>query len=386
MSSRPPLRALQVIGSLDPGGIETWLLAALRHLDARRLRMDFAVQSRRLGCLENEVLELGGRVLRCTRPHAPWRYGASLERILERAGPYDIVHGHLDHYSGFVLALAAAAGVPVRIAHAHNDKRSVESGRGPLRAAYLASMKSRIRCHATAGLAASDQAAESLFGSRWREDPRFHVLPCGVDLSPFEGLPPAEIVRQDLGIPRDAALVVHVGSFGEQKNHRFLVEVAGELVKRSPRAVLLLVGGGPLEREIRELVAACGLERRFFFAGRRPDVPRLLGAADAFVFPSLYEGLGLALVEAQAAGLRCVVSDRVPRSAGVVAGLVERIPLTGGAEVWAAALARALAAPRADRAAALAAVRDSSFAIERSAAGLLDIYERSAGRGRKERR
>ena len=149
----------------------------------------------------------------------------------------------------------------------------------------------------------------------------------------------AEKVRRALAIPPDALVVGHVGRFTAQKNHAFLVEIARELVRMESRSCFLLVGDGPLRAAIEAKVNGYSIEKHFLFAGLRSDVPALMkGAMDVFLFPSLYEGLGLALLEAQAAGLTSVVSDTVPGESDVIPSLVERLSLGNSASTWARAL------------------------------------------------
>jgi glycosyltransferase involved in cell wall biosynthesis len=146
-------------------------------------------------------------------------------------------------------------------------------------------------------------------------------------------------VRAQLGIPQGSFVVGHAGRFCEQKNHRFLVEVAEQFLRTQPSAVFLLIGDGPLRPAIQDMVRSRGLAEHFFFAGSRADVPSLMmGAMDCFLFPSLYEGLGLVLWEAQAAGLECLVSANLPEEAEVIPARVTRLGLDEPAARWAQVL------------------------------------------------
>jgi glycosyltransferase involved in cell wall biosynthesis len=197
-------------------------------------------------------------------------------------------------------------------------------------------MKHWINQNATIGFAASQKAAEALFGSAWKADPRWHLLYCGVDLKPFRTPVQPLAIRTELGIPTDAIVVGHVGRFWEQKNHTFLIDILVELAKREPKVRLLLVGEGPLRSVIEQRVVQARVADKVIFAGARPDVPQLmLGAMDVFVFPSLYEGLGLVGIEAQAAGLPFVLSDTIPEEISVVPSLIRRLSLSQPAREWA---------------------------------------------------
>lgn len=377
MPEQKPIKVLEVVGSLNRGGTETWLLHLLRCLDRRTFHLDFLVHDPQKGAYDDEILALGGGIIPCLKPHHPWSYARNFRRVLQDHGPYDIVHSHLHHYSGFVLWLARQAGIPGRIAHSHLDTSLPHSQAGPLRRLYLALMTSWIQRHATAGLAASQQAAVALFGPHWRRDPRWRVLYCGIDLSPFHRAPQRQALRAALGISPEALVIGHVGRFFAQKNHAFLVEVAQEIARREKNFILLLIGDGPLRPLIQQRVHAAGLGDRVIFLGWRNDVPRLmLGAMDVFLFPSLYEGLGLVLVEAQAAGLPCVISAVVPWEADVVPPLVERLSLSLPAATWAEAVLDAgRGTKRLSQEEALRRVEGSPFNVLSSVTKIQEFYE-----------
>lgn len=356
------VRVLHVVGGMDRGGVETWLMHLLRRIDRGRIAMDFLVHTTRPCAYDDEVRALGARIIRCLRPSQPWAYSRNFRRVVAENGPYDIVHSHVHHYSGNVLRLAHRAGVPMRIAHSHNDLSTVEARADLPRRAYVALMSRWIRQHATVGLAASRDAAVDLFGPQWEGDRRWRVLFYCIDLDPFEAPVDRAAVRTEWGIPAGALVLGHVGRFDAQKNHVFLIEIAREVARLVPRMRLLLVGDGPLRPQIERWAAELGLGGEVLFAGARPDIPRLMrGAMDVFLFPSLYEGLGLVLVEAQASGLPCVISDAIPSEAVVVGPLVRRLSLALPPRAWAeAALVPAARVPAGE---ALAAVRRSPFDV-----------------------
>lgn len=371
-------RVLHVLGGMNRGGAETWLMHVLRHVDRRQFHMDFLVHTTDPCVYDDEIRALGSEVIPCLRPSRPWMYARNFRRILREHGPYDVVHSHVHHFSGLVLKLAEAAGVPGRIAHSHNDTSSADRRTGLLRRAYLTQTAHWIRKHATAGVAASRKAAEALYGKDWQTDPRWSVLHCGVDLDPFREPVDREAVRAELGIPGDALVVGHAGRFFSQKNHRFLVEIAASLFRREPGARLLLIGDGPDRAEIEGRVAQRGIADRVIFAGLRPDVPRLmLGAMDVFVMPSLYEGLPLVGIEAQAAGLPCILSDVITDELDAGQTLVVRLGLDAEPARWAAAILDA-ANRRIDARAGVEALTGSTFDIRASAAALCDLHAAAA--------
>lgn len=373
--NRPVVRILHVVGGMNRGGVETWLVHVLRHIEPGRFQMDFMVHTDQPCAYDDEIRALGGRILPCLHPARPWSYASNFRRLLAANGPYDIIHSHVHHYSGYILRLARGEGIPVRIAHSHNDSTSHDPAAGPLRSVYLRLASGWIRRHATNGLAVSRPAAAALFGPRWESDPRWRVLYCGIDPRPFH-LPPDLSVRAALHIPPEAFVIGHVGRFDEQKNHRFLIEVARAVACLEPRTVLLLIGDGPLRPDIERRVAETGLSGRVVFAGLQSDVPRMLiGAVDVFAMPSLHEGLPLALLEAQAAGLPCVIAAGLPEESIVIPRLVKQLGLAQGASCWAEAiLAAGRKPPPVTRCKTLKTLEASKFNIRRSTDQLERFY------------
>lgn len=369
------IRILHVLGSLQLGGVETWLLHLLRRLDRQRFQFDFCLLSGERGEYASEMEALGSRLIPCRLGQNPLSFARRFRRVL-REGRYDIVHSHVLYFSGAILRWAFAEGVRVRIAHSHTayDGKAAAFGRS----LYKRVMKRWLERYATQGVAASEAAAVQLYGPHWQTNARLRILLYGIDLEPFRTPLDPAAVRGEFGIPVHSPVVGHVGRFAPMKNHRFLLQVAAEIVRRRPEIHFLLVGDGPLRAETEAQARSLGLQSQMHFAGIRRDVPRLLrGAMDLFLFPSLYEGLGLVLLEAQAAGLRAVVSDAVPREAVVFPPGICYLSLSAGAAEWAAEVVRLVDEPRLEASAALKCVSESPFAIERSVQSLSHLYETS---------
>jgi glycosyltransferase involved in cell wall biosynthesis len=360
---------LHVLGQMNPGGVENWLLNVFRTPDRRLVRHDVMVHQAAEGAYDAELRELGIGIHHNTEFRSVTRYYRRFREIAA-AARYDVVHSHVHHYSAIVLACAAALGIPVRIAHSHNDTQTVDRTAGIARRAYLTAMRALLQISATKGVACSRVAAAALFGEHWQRA-GCELLYYGIDSVRFGGLSDRLPVRTEFQIPADAEILIHVGRFDHQKNHALLVDAFAVLARRRP-VVLLLVGGGPLEESIRARVRDLGVQDRMRFCGRRADVARLLSAADAFVFPSHHEGLPLSCLEAQAAGLPLVLSDRITPEVVVVPERVTMLPL-GSAETWANGIEVALR-QRPDREGGQTAVARSPFDIRRSTESLLALY------------
>lgn len=370
------VRVLHVVGAMNRGGAETWLMHILRHIDRERFQMDFVVHTTRPAAYDDEIRALGSQIIPCLHPRYPLTYAHNLKRILREYGPYDIIHSHVHHYSGWVLRIAHQAGVPMRVAHSHSDTSFLQANASVLRRLYFMLMQRWIAQCATRGWGCSRAAAAALFGPEWASDPRWRVLYHGIDLRPFHQVVHQGDVRAELSIPPEAFVVGHVGRFVEPKNHLFLLDIAREVIRREPRARFVLVGDGHLRAAMAQRVEEMGLREYFIFTGERSDIPRvMLGAIDLFVFPSLYEGLPIVLVEAQAAGLPCLISNVITQEVEVVPSLFQRLDLAQPAAVWAETALAMRCSLRPTQAEALAQVEKSVFNVHISVRELEKEYD-----------
>jgi len=373
------LRVLHVLGSMNRGGVETWLLHVLRHLDRESFHTDLLVHTDQPGAYDNEVLALGSRILRCPHTDNPLLYATRFLQTVAHNGPYDVLHSHVHHFSGFPLALGRAARIPVRIAHSHSDTRTLDSRGSLARRAYLKFTSRLLAANCTKGLGVSKQAASALFGPDWQSDPRFQVLYCGIDPAPFNPNFRSAPVRAEFGFSGEDVVFGHVGRFSPPKNHAFLLETAAELRKIEPRAKFLLVGDGHLRPEIERRARALGLKDHIAFAGLRSDVPRLMmGGMDLLLFPSLHEGLPIVLLEAQAAGLPSLVSENITNEVSIHPALIRYLPLSAGVREWARIACETAKERPFDAPMALEFLKSSPFEIARAVELLAGIYREHA--------
>ncbi len=379
---RGPLRILHSVGHLSRGGIETWLHEIVCRLDQPRFEHHVMVWTRAEEAFTAEFRAAGAVVHALPGHTHPVRFARNFRRLVAAAGPFDVLHTHGTQFHGYVMGLAKAFGIQVRIAHSHTDVRPVIGAAGRGYRAYAAAGHGAIRALATAGRGVSEAAAVSMFGSHWHADPRWRLLHCGIDLRPFAHLPPPDL-RAALGIPNGRFVLGHVGRFEVQKNHAFLLDVATVLVRRGLDLQLMLVGDGSLRESFVRDLESSGLVDRVTLLRDCREVARVMtGAMDAFILPSLYEGLPLALVEAQAAGLPCLVSDAVSAEAIVHAPMLRHLPLAAGPVAWAEAIATLPTRINARDPELRAAFEGSSFDVAYSARQLGGLYESSVGAGR----
>ena len=361
--SNEPIRVLQVVTQMTRGGLETMLMNYDRHIDHSKVQFDFLEHRDAVTDYDREILELGGKIHRLPRlnPMSP-AYLKALDRFFAEHPEYRIVHSHLDCMAGIPLKAAKKHGVPVRIAHAHNSSQ-VKNAKYPMKLYY----KRDIPEYATHLFACGTEAGNWMFAGH-----PFQILNNAIDANSFvfnEKI--RNQYRDELGIMPNTLLVGHVGRFNPQKNHAFLLEIFAALLKRKPDSKLLLVGQGELEQTVREKAETLGIADKVIFAGVRGDVHCLYQAMDVFVFPSLFEGLGMVAIEAQAAGLPCVVSDHVPADCEKTRDLVRFLPLEAGADRWVEEILRGA---KTERRNTLEEIQASGFDIRENALKLQQFY------------
>lgn len=362
-----PIRVLQVVAYMGRGGLETMLMNYYRQVDRSKVQFDFLVHRDFKADYDEEIESLGGRIYRLPQLNPfSTNYLKALDCFFEEHPEYKIVHSHLDCTAGIPLRYAKKHGVPVRIAHAHNSNQTKDKK-------YLLKLffKRKIKKYATHLFACGEEAGTWMFQTK-----RFQVLNNAIHAKEYAyDMECRKRVRDSLGISEETLLLGHVGRFDIPKNHRFILEIFEAVCKKEKTAKLLLVGDGVLRSEIEALVREKHLEESVIFTGICDRVSEMLQAMDVFVFPSLYEGLPVSIVEAQAAGLPCLISDKVPIECKKT-DLVLQIPLEEGAEVWAEHVCKAAEVQRKDT---YEAIKESGFDIVANALWLEQFYLKMSG-------
>jgi len=375
MNERPQHRILHVLGRLNPGGVETWLLNLSRAASRSGIKQDFILLSGEHGAFDEELSSLGAKLHYLPVSAGLLRFSRSFLRCIRQHGPFDIIHSHVHHFTGWILLLSALAGIPVRVAHSHNEISA--QGTAPRRL-YLAAMKKLIKRFATGRIAVSSEAAASLFGPRWARL-GVEILRCGIDFTPIAAAS-RECnrlkIRERLGLPHEAAVFGTVGRLAHQKNQGFLIKTFAHIRKSQPNAFLVIVGEGDQRDSLSALARHLGIENSVLLVGSRLDVPDILaGVIDVFIMPSLHEGLPLAALEAQAAGKPCLLSTNITPEVVFVPPLVRFLSLEDGPERW-AQVATTLFSSSTQVSAAKATdlAGQSQFSIAASLAALTSYY------------
>ena len=371
-------KVLIITGTMHIGGIENQLMHLLRNADKEKFQIDFT-STMPEAFYRGEIEALGGQFILIPEMNHkdPLPYCRALYRVM-KDGQYDVVHSHELFHSGIVLAIAKMAGIPKRIAHAHNwqDHDGTNRKRGMIRTAYNTVMRWSINACATDRMACSTLAGKFVYGEKALSSKNYHLVFNSVDTTKFLD----RYDQAETGEFCDEWInVLQVGRVTRVKNQKFLTEVAAELKARGRKIRILCAGNGDEDyvQEIRAAIEAGGLQEYIHMLGVRSDIDVLMRKASAFALPSWYEGMPLVLIEAQASGLPCVVADTFSHEVDFEIGKIQWLPLDGNAVRWAHALEAAIASGRADKAQVVRVVSRKRFDAKMFAQTLCSVYQRN---------
>ncbi len=325
-----PIRVAHVIGNWLGGGVESVVMNYYRNIDRNKVQFDFLCSESSTDIPYEEIEKLGGRVFIVPNYTKVVKYQKELKKIFKENN-YKIVHSHISTMSVFPLRAAKKAGVPIRIAHSHSTTNKKEKKKNLLKQV----LRPFSRVYATDYMCCSELAGRWLFGDKEYDKGNVYLLNNAIDLDKFkynESLRKEK--RKELCISDDTLVIGHVGRFVAQKNHSFLIDIFNEVHKQRENSILLLAGQGPLMEEMKEKVKILGIEESVKFLGQRNDIDKLYQAFDVFLLPSLYEGLPVVGVEAQATGLLCELSNDMTKETKVL-DTTRFMSLDNTAEEWA---------------------------------------------------
>lgn len=330
-----PVRVLQAATIMNRGGLETTLMNYYRNIDRSLVQFDFMVHRSERGAYDDEIESLGGQIYRMPSIHPKNFFGNEgyfnkLDMFFKKHKEYHILHSHIDSLSSFVVRHAKSNGVPVRIAHSHSTNFA-DSGLKKLFKVYSRAM---LYKECTDLFACSEEAGEFLFKKAIAKGRKFTVMKNAIETDRFRfNVAIREKTRQLFGL--DGKFVVgNVGRFSEPKNHDFLIDIFYHIQKSEPDSALLLVGDGPLKAQIMSKTERLGISDKVVFTGSIANAHEALMAMDIFLLPSLYEGLPVVCVEAQASGLPIITSSNVTKEA-ILTALMTQLDLQKGASFWA---------------------------------------------------
>ena len=328
------IRVLQVIGGMNRRGAETFLMNVYRKIDRSKVQFDFIVYNNDKQDYEDEINSLGGRVIHmpCSRGVGAYKSVKRIRQIIRQYGPYKAIHAQTLYNISYALLAAKSFPEILRISHSHSTKNALSANF--LRRLYEKWAAYIIRRDTQVMVACGEEAGEFLFGKRFKTEGI--VLKNGIDLDKHCPQDISAIHAIKARYQLENKLVIGaVGHFYEVKNHRFMIEIAESLKNKSVDFKMLLVGKGDLQDEMKQIVLNKGLQENVVFLGTRTDIPDLMHVFDIFLMPSHFEGNPVTLVEAQAAGTHCVISDVITDKMDMGLDLITKISLNNNADCWA---------------------------------------------------
>lgn len=321
------IRILQSVNIMDRAGLETMLMNYYKNIDRSKVQFDFLTHRNEIGAYENEIKELGGQVYHAPRlyPQNYLQYFIYMKKFFKEHSEYKIIHSHIDSMSYFPLLAAKKSGIPIRIGHSHNSKLDKDL-KYPIKLYALKGMPKVANIYFSCG---------KLAGKFMWKNRKFKIVHNAIDLTKFafnESL--RRTIRNKLNITDDTFVIGHVGRFNKVKNQLFLLDIFNEIVKEKPNSLLILIGKGEDEIKIRDKIHELHLNGKVSILIDRPDVYELYQSFDIFVMPSLFEGLPVVGVEAQANGLPCIFSKNISDEI-ILTHNAEQLLLMDNAKEWA---------------------------------------------------
>ena len=360
-----PIRILHITYKMHCAGIETFIMNMYRHIDRTQIQFDFLVHYSQPQFYDDEIEKLGGRIYRFSvrEDNNFIKYFKDLGKFFREHKEYTIVHAHMESFAMFYLPFVKKAGIPVIIAHSHIDKAD------PNFKGFIKNLMNQFfKYLATDYMACSEEAAKFLFGNK-----KCFILRNAIDTDQFDFNEKIRSkVRVELGL-EGKFVVGHIGRFNIVKNHSFLIDIFYKISLLNENAILLLIGEGILEKDIKDKVAKYSLADKVQFMGVIENVNDLYQAMDVFVLPSLYEGLGIVGIEAQTSGLKCICSDGIPPIAQITSNM-ETLSLSESSDVWAAHILNC--SDGYERKSMKQAIVNAGFDILEAVGQLQDFYSR----------
>lgn len=330
MENNECIRILHVFGELNRGGAETMIMNLYRNIDRKNIQFDFIVHTENVCDYDEEIKKLGGKIYRIPRYRGKnhFEYKKAWEKFFSTHSEYKIIHGHVRSTASIYMKIAKKYN-KITISHSH----SISSGRG-FSSLVKNILQYRIRYISDYLFACSKEAGIWLFGRKSINKDNFFIVKNSIQAEKFEyDLKTRDEIRKEFNI-ENRFVIGHIGRFHPSKNHEFLIDIFKEIYNINKKAILILVGEGDLKQLIIDKVKKLNLEENVLFLGGRSDINRILQGIDIFVFPSLYEGLGIVAIEAQASGLKTIVSNKIPKEA-YITDLVEVVDLDEPTYEWA---------------------------------------------------
>ena len=363
------VKVLMVLGNTRMGGTQAFILNVLRNIDLSKFQIDIAINfSAENGGIDDELKSYGCEIFY-------WPYFKVFNyvkfvrfwRKFLKEHPYDIIHAHSTNSAPLYLKIAKEAGC-VTIAHSHSA-----GYRGSALEQFVKKLfVKRIGDVSDYWFACSDKAALRLYGDGYRNYPRYFDIPNAINAENYMyNVDISKRIRRQLGVPEDALLCGHVGTFSTPKNHKFLIDVFHEVIKKHPNSWLVCCGAGALMESVKEKAKNLGLQEKVLFPGVVKNCNEYMMAMDAFVFPSIFEGFPISVIEAEATGVNVVMSDVITDEVDLTP-CVHRLSLDDEPSKWAEVIVNLKVR---DRSACNVLIATSKYNMQTSISLISGLYE-----------
>jgi glycosyltransferase involved in cell wall biosynthesis len=357
------IRILHIVGTMDLGGVEQFIMNMYRNIDRSKIQFDFIVHKKDHNYFEDEINELGGRLYRITsKKENMLKSMIQLYNVIKMNQNYNIIHIHNNSaICVFDIIVAKFCGIRNIIVHSHSTNTGIS------KKTLHRNLRSIMSKLATYKFACSELAAKWFF----RDMNNVTLINNAIDSKKFIYNKNYSLeFRKKLNINEDELILGHIGSFSYAKNHDFLIDIFKAVTLKRKDAKLILVGEGNLMEKIADKVEQLNLSSNVVFLGLRYDIPQILSAFDILVFPSLYEGFPVTLVEAQASGLKCIISDKITNQVKLTS-LIESVSLNSSPNDWAEIIIKNANYERKNT---FNEIKESGFDIESESNRLQSIY------------
>lgn len=369
-------KILHVVGGMYKAGTETMLMNIYRKIDRSKVQFDFLYFTDEETYYDDEILNLGGKIIRTNSIKNTGIFNSikEIKDIILNNGPYKSIHAHTLFNCGIVMTAAKKAGIEIRVSHAHttaDDESSL------VRKIYVYIMRKLILHNSTVLLSCSDLAAKYLYGDSILSSKKHISFPNLIDYETILNTKIEDInnFKLENSIKEDEIVIGHIGSLKKIKNQQYILHIVKYMKDNGIKVKLFLVGGGENKQELEQLAYSLDINNEVILTGVRDDINVILKCFDIFVFPSIFEGLGLVLLEAQSAGLPCIVSEAIQPEADLGLGLFTRLNLSDGVEVWAKNITENFKYKETDKKKIIDAIDRNGYSVEKCISKLLSIYK-----------
>lgn len=364
------IKVLHVVFAMNRGGMESRLMDIFRHIDKSQIQFDFLENTCEKGSFDNEINSLGGTIYYSgySRKNL-YRAIFYIADFFKNYCSYDVIHIHESYLPSFNM-------IVMHYAKKYNNTVVLHSRNANGPHIFLHNLlKHYYHKKADFFFACSKKAAQWMFSKKIIESNNYRIINNAIDAKKFVySKEIRRIIRKKMQLSDDDIVLGHIGRFYQQKNHGFLIDVFNRLIKQDTHYKLVLVGEGPLKKNVQEKVKEYGIENKVMFLGIRKDVSRIYQAFDMFLLPSLHEGLPGVGVEAQASGLICLFSDTITNEVNIISDLCHMLPITEGTDIWCRTIKNNIEKIK-NREKTYTQIKEKGFDVYNTANELLQFYK-----------